>query len=105
MSFWPSLSSRALDRKTSDHRPILLENMVVDFGPKPFRFFDAWLHNSKISLVEENAWKLRVDGMFPDAILMAKFRNVKVALRRWASEKFGKVKEEIIKAKGLFTRC
>ncbi|GJX91166.1 RNA-directed DNA polymerase, eukaryota, reverse transcriptase zinc-binding domain protein [Tanacetum coccineum] len=35
----PNLSSLTLDRFLSDHRPILLRELNIDYGPTPFRFF------------------------------------------------------------------
>ncbi|XP_071715057.1 uncharacterized protein [Rutidosis leptorrhynchoides] len=37
---WEDLSVIALDRRDSDHCPILLRDKVIDFGPKPFKIFD-----------------------------------------------------------------
>lgn len=33
---------RALPRKNSDHRGVLLYQEEVDWGPKPFRVFNIW---------------------------------------------------------------
>ncbi|GKB13013.1 RNA-directed DNA polymerase, eukaryota [Tanacetum coccineum] len=38
----PNLSSLTLDRFLSDHRPILLRELNIDYGPTPFRFFHNW---------------------------------------------------------------
>ncbi|GJR72560.1 reverse transcriptase domain, reverse transcriptase zinc-binding domain protein [Tanacetum coccineum] len=40
---WDNLSAIALDRKISDHCPILMKDMDLDYGPNPFRVFDLWL--------------------------------------------------------------
>ncbi|XP_071738762.1 uncharacterized protein [Rutidosis leptorrhynchoides] len=40
---WGDVSAIALDRRTSDHSPIILRDKNEDFGPKPFKFFDIWL--------------------------------------------------------------
>ena len=37
------LQVSVLDRKWSDHCPILLHYNMVDFGPSPFKFFNSWL--------------------------------------------------------------
>ncbi|GKB82717.1 putative RNA-directed DNA polymerase, eukaryota, reverse transcriptase zinc-binding domain protein [Tanacetum coccineum] len=39
----PNMTVLALDRKWSDHIPILLHSNKVDFGPTPFRLFHSWL--------------------------------------------------------------
>ncbi|GJY86239.1 RNA-directed DNA polymerase, eukaryota [Tanacetum coccineum] len=38
----PNISSITLDRFLSDHRPILLREICLDYGPTPFRFFHHW---------------------------------------------------------------
>ncbi|XP_071694370.1 uncharacterized protein [Rutidosis leptorrhynchoides] len=45
---WGDMSAIALDRGTSDHCPILMRNKNLDFGPKPFRIFDAWFENEEV---------------------------------------------------------
>ncbi|GKD71113.1 RNA-directed DNA polymerase, eukaryota, partial [Tanacetum coccineum] len=37
ISLYPSISALCLDRHLSDHRPILLREVLSDFGPTPFR--------------------------------------------------------------------
>ncbi|KAL4290498.1 hypothetical protein GQ457_14G024150 [Hibiscus cannabinus] len=34
---------QALQRSVSDHVPLLLSSLVMDWGPIPFKFFNAWL--------------------------------------------------------------
>nr|GFA97194.1 RNA-directed DNA polymerase, eukaryota [Tanacetum cinerariifolium] len=36
--------SEAVDRNLSDHRPILLREVVTDYGPSPFRIYHSWLN-------------------------------------------------------------
>nr|GEX01644.1 RNA-directed DNA polymerase, eukaryota [Tanacetum cinerariifolium] len=38
----PNLSSVVLDRYLSDHRPIILRELSIDYGPTPFCFFHNW---------------------------------------------------------------
>ncbi|GJU47483.1 RNA-directed DNA polymerase, eukaryota [Tanacetum coccineum] len=39
LALFPSISALCLDKHLSDHRPILLLEMNVDYGPTPFCFF------------------------------------------------------------------
>nr|GEU93941.1 RNA-directed DNA polymerase, eukaryota [Tanacetum cinerariifolium] len=39
---FPSMLALCLDRHLSDHRPILMRDLKVDYGPTPFRFFHSW---------------------------------------------------------------
>nr|GEW56569.1 RNA-directed DNA polymerase, eukaryota [Tanacetum cinerariifolium] len=41
-SLFPSITALCLDRHLSDHRPILLWEIQLDFGPTPFRFYHSW---------------------------------------------------------------
>ncbi|GJY15085.1 hypothetical protein Tco_0385507 [Tanacetum coccineum] len=39
----PDLSANVLNNVVSDHRPILLKQEAMDYGPRVFRFFNSWL--------------------------------------------------------------
>eukprot|EP00256_Glycine_max_P044881 XP_006596782.1 uncharacterized protein LOC102662462 [Glycine max] len=40
----------------SDHCPILMNSKHTDWGPKPFRVFDAWLSNKDYTKVVRDCW-------------------------------------------------
>jgi exonuclease III len=42
LSSWPESSQWGLDRELSDHCPILLKEVVKDWGPKPFKMLKCW---------------------------------------------------------------
>nr|GEZ75293.1 hypothetical protein [Tanacetum cinerariifolium] len=42
-SIFPNMSAICLDRHLSDQRPILLRDVVIDYGATPFRFYHSWL--------------------------------------------------------------
>ncbi|GKA86553.1 RNA-directed DNA polymerase, eukaryota [Tanacetum coccineum] len=42
LTLFPSITALCMDRHLSDHRPILLCEVKVDFGPIPFRFYHSW---------------------------------------------------------------
>ncbi|GJZ61155.1 RNA-directed DNA polymerase, eukaryota [Tanacetum coccineum] len=44
ISLFPSITAICLDRHLSDHCPILLCEVKLDFGPIPFRFFHSWFN-------------------------------------------------------------
>ncbi|GJZ68542.1 RNA-directed DNA polymerase, eukaryota, partial [Tanacetum coccineum] len=46
-----------LDKHLSDHRPILLRELNVDYGPTPFRFFHSWSSKKGFDKMVENSWK------------------------------------------------
>ncbi|GKF35326.1 RNA-directed DNA polymerase, eukaryota [Tanacetum coccineum] len=41
---FPSLSAICLDKHLSDHRPIIMREVVTDYGPSPFRVYQSWFH-------------------------------------------------------------
>ncbi|GJV31814.1 RNA-directed DNA polymerase, eukaryota [Tanacetum coccineum] len=55
LTIFPSLSALCLDRHLSDHRPILMRELNVDYGPIPFRIFHSWFHkNGFDNMVEDS---------------------------------------------------
>ncbi|XP_071740013.1 uncharacterized protein [Rutidosis leptorrhynchoides] len=54
---WPNLSATALDRKHSDHCPLMINNIEKNYGPKPFKIFDAWLDEPECDHIVKEAWK------------------------------------------------
>ena len=56
LDLFPSLG---LNYSISNHIPLPLDSIVVDWGPKPFRSRDAWFtHPGFIKIVETEWWKL-----------------------------------------------
>ncbi|GJU03534.1 RNA-directed DNA polymerase, eukaryota, partial [Tanacetum coccineum] len=47
---FPSLSAICLDRHLSDHRPIIMSEVVTDYGPSPFR---AWSESKEENWIDE----------------------------------------------------
>ncbi|GJU59203.1 RNA-directed DNA polymerase, eukaryota [Tanacetum coccineum] len=45
------------DRHLSDHRPILLREVFVDYGATPFRFYHSWINISGFDLMISQVWK------------------------------------------------
>ncbi|KAK3172180.1 hypothetical protein Dsin_033161 [Dipteronia sinensis] len=42
-SWFPKLMQKGIPRSLSDHNAILIGEESKDWGPGPFRFYDAWL--------------------------------------------------------------
>lgn len=72
-----------LDRKLSDHCPVVMKDSFIDFGPNPFRWFDCWLQDAECERVVVRGWSEPVHSRFPDTIFRDKLKNVKEALRKW----------------------
>ena len=98
---WGNLLVVALDRKLSDHCPIVLNDVDLDFGPKPFLFFNIWLEEVDFNHVVEEAWKKDVRGIRPDCRFREKLKNVMAALRIWSKGRFGGQVEKIDELKNV----
>ncbi|GJU03619.1 mutator type transposase, partial [Tanacetum coccineum] len=81
------LGGRRFTRKLSNHCPIILKDMEYDFGPKPFRVFDAWLTDGDIDNVFRSASNKPVRSTRVDCIVRDKLKNVKDGLKGWSKEK------------------
>nr|GFB54327.1 RNA-directed DNA polymerase, eukaryota [Tanacetum cinerariifolium] len=55
-SLFPSIAAVCLDRYLSDHRPILLHEVNMDFGPTPFRFYHSWFNYVGFDDMIKSAW-------------------------------------------------
>ncbi|GJR02184.1 transposon TX1 uncharacterized [Tanacetum coccineum] len=77
----------SLDRMLSDHCPILLKDMDMDFGPKPFRAYDVWLKENDIDNVFISAWHNPVRSYKADCMIRDKFKNAKQGLKEWSKLK------------------
>ncbi|GKB15146.1 transposon TX1, partial [Tanacetum coccineum] len=91
-----NLAVVAIDRKLSDHCPIFLKDMDLDFGPKPFRFFDTWLEEKDIGQVVAGAWEKEVRSSRPDCRFRDKLKNVKMEVKMWSRKRFGVFTENIV---------
>ncbi|GKV50258.1 hypothetical protein SLEP1_g56970 [Rubroshorea leprosula] len=92
ISKWSDLKQSGLRRNVSDHCPIMIKNEQVDWGPKPFRFFDAWLDQPGCKEVIKSAWcDNEVDGWYGFKI-KEKMKRTKKALKEWS----GKTNREMV---------
>ncbi|GJV40051.1 putative RNA-directed DNA polymerase [Tanacetum coccineum] len=78
-----------------DHCPIVLKDVDLDFGPKPFRAFNIWLEERDIRNVVEEEWKIEVRSRRSDFCFRDKLKNVKSVLKKWSKERFRAVNEKI----------
>ncbi|XP_071707911.1 uncharacterized protein [Rutidosis leptorrhynchoides] len=95
MKLWDDLSVIALDRRLSDHCPLILRDKIIDFGPKPFKIFDEWFSCEGIDNVINEAWSQPVTSTRRDCVFRDKLKNVKFALRSWSKYNYGKLDCEI----------
>ena len=93
---WPSIYPRtcqyALPRFGSDHSPICIEFGAHLSQPRNFRFEKSWYSNEHLGALIQDWWtEINPEGCGA-FILSKRLINLKIKLRRWASETFGSVK-------------
>ncbi|XP_071740959.1 uncharacterized protein [Rutidosis leptorrhynchoides] len=99
LPLWPDLKVIPLDRKSSDHCPIMLLDNEVDFGPTPFKVFDEWFSISGVEKIVEECWKEDMVGSRLDCVFRNKLKRLKLVLKEWSKSLFGGIDGEIKNAK------
>ncbi|KAL7219181.1 hypothetical protein ACSBR2_012288 [Camellia fascicularis] len=69
-----------------------------DWGPKPFRFINAWCLHPKFKEEVKNCWDESQVSGWASYRLLKKLGNLRAHLKRWNSEVFGNIDEQLKKA-------
>lgn len=84
-----------LPRQLSDHCPIILMEDDRDWGPRPFRYLNAWLLHPKFLPFVKQSWSgMNVEAWAGYKCLM-KFKPLKQALKQWNLEVFERVESRL----------
>ncbi|GJX09234.1 RNA-directed DNA polymerase, eukaryota [Tanacetum coccineum] len=88
ISLFPSITAFSLDRHLSDHRPIFLCEVKLDFGPVPFRMYHSWFRYVGFDDMVVQSW----DSLsFSDRNGMVRFKKklqeLKKIMRGWINDK------------------
>ncbi|XP_043697301.1 uncharacterized protein LOC122648107 [Telopea speciosissima] len=77
----------------SDHSPAVISILDgVNFGPKPFRFFEAWIGREGFDEVVAKGWDSTVNmKLNPILRFAARLKNVKTELKKWNKDSIGDV--------------
>ncbi|XP_043697169.1 uncharacterized protein LOC122647945 [Telopea speciosissima] len=77
----------------SDHSPAVVSILDgVNFGPKPFRFFEAWIGRGGFDEVVIKGWDYPVNmKLNPILRFAARLKNVKAELKKWNKDSIGDV--------------
>ncbi|XP_071687414.1 uncharacterized protein [Rutidosis leptorrhynchoides] len=89
---WGDLYVSALNRKDTDHCPLVLRNKWIDFGPKRTRVFDVWLDHKEADKIISKTWDKSVEGNRADLIFCRKLKATRFALP--SKSTFGKIDSE-----------
>ncbi|XP_071694652.1 uncharacterized protein [Rutidosis leptorrhynchoides] len=95
MRLWVDLLVVPLDRRDSDHCPLLLRDRIIDFGPKAFNIFDEWFKKEGVDKVIIEAWGKDINISWRDCIFRDRLKNVKSDLKIWSKKEFGNLDGEI----------
>lgn len=68
----------------SDHRPIMLIVGTVNYGPRPFRFYNSWLLNSEFKSLVQEWWSSTTFQGWSGYILQQKLKALKVKIKSWS---------------------
>nr|GEW21116.1 RNA-directed DNA polymerase, eukaryota [Tanacetum cinerariifolium] len=87
LSSFPHLSAVCLDRHLSDHRPILLREVCIDYGATLFRLFHSWFEYQGFDAMVTNTWNSIIlydkNGMIR---FKKKLQILKKEMRTWISD-------------------
>lgn len=87
----PSLVVSIFKRSVSDHYPLLLQSYNVDWGPRPFKFQDAWLTHKGCLEIVDAAWK-----NWNGCSLIDKLKMAKSELKAWNFDVFGNIDSHML---------
>lgn len=87
-----------LPRPISDHSPIMITDNNWNWGPKPFRFMDAWLSHPKCLKIAKEVWETTPTYGWAGCQIVKKLKEVKRRLKVWNKQEFGNM---FTKQKGL----
>ncbi|XP_022039968.1 uncharacterized protein LOC110942499 [Helianthus annuus] len=92
---WPQTCVRVLPGRHSDHCPIILEVVILKFGPRPFRVFSSWIGQPGFeeAVVDASESFEVFDPL--DASLTSKFAHIRARLVVWRDEFLAKEKEKV----------
>ncbi|XP_057803588.1 uncharacterized protein LOC131018916 [Salvia miltiorrhiza] len=99
LDYWSHSKVRGLQRSVSDHVPILLETKAVFWGPKPFRFLNAWTNHQSFEQVVRESWQKSGITGWSCYVFKEKMKRLKEDLRKWNKSTFGHVEENVIQLK------
>ncbi|GKV12840.1 hypothetical protein SLEP1_g23934 [Rubroshorea leprosula] len=95
---WEEVRQWGLSRVVFDHCPLLLKHKKVDWGPKPFKFFDVWLEQDGCKELIKEVWSNTNIQGWAGFRLKEKLKMTKEALRKWSKNLLPEVDSKINKA-------
>ncbi|GJZ71153.1 RNA-directed DNA polymerase, eukaryota [Tanacetum coccineum] len=85
MALFPHLSALCLDKHLSDHRPVLMREMNIDYGPTPFKHFHSCFQLEGFDNLVEDTWmNLNIDEPNGMIKLKKKLQALKIIIKQWS---------------------
>lgn len=83
----------SLHRRSSDHSPICLKAAISNWGPKAFKFYNAWLEDANLVQKLKQTWL-----SCHSTNIHVKFRKIREQTRKWCTTDFGSIDKRIKEA-------
>ncbi|GJW16434.1 RNA-directed DNA polymerase, eukaryota [Tanacetum coccineum] len=94
MVLFPHLSGLCLNRKLSHHRPIIMFELNLDYGPTPFRMCRSWFNLEGFDCFLEDSWhSLNITDSNALTHLNKKFWLLKNEIKSWVKHNNKKINE------------
>ncbi|GJT71104.1 hypothetical protein Tco_1030390 [Tanacetum coccineum] len=88
LDLFPNLSDLIFHRHIFDHKPIILKESHMDYGPTPFRLFHSWFLEQDFAYVVEDSWNNDgVHASYVMILLKKKLKSLKQTLKTWSIQK------------------
>jgi len=89
LQIWPASKQYVQQRTVSDHCALVVKSLDKDWGPKPFRSFDAWFMEPNFLTMVKEKWKsYNVQGK-QYVKLKDKLKLQKLDLKMWSRNTYG----------------
>nr|GEZ24490.1 RNA-directed DNA polymerase, eukaryota [Tanacetum cinerariifolium] len=106
LSVIPSLSAVCLDKHLSDHRPIFMREVVVDYEPTPFCIFHSWFSKPGFDKLVEDSWS---NSTFEEtnniSLLKKKFQALKASIKRNGNDDLVNERTTLLKEIQVINAC
>ncbi|KAL8486469.1 hypothetical protein ACS0TY_023235 [Phlomoides rotata] len=96
---WPSQILKGGSQTLSDHRPIFIQEVSKDWGPKPFKLFNWWLQQQSFVNLVESKWRGNVFNGWNAFKLKEKLKALKLDIKEWSKTHVGKLESDIANMK------
>ena len=84
---FPGMTGIILTRHLSDHRPIILKECDIDYGPIPFKMFHSWFDIEGFDQMVKDAWHNEVVADLNEmSYLKKKFQMLKKKINSWVKQ-------------------